>query len=173
MVYARDTNVSVIRTRNEIERTLERYGADAFAYAAQGNMATVIFAMENRRIRFVLELPDPEEFRYTNHRVPRERTERQQQESYEQACRQKWRALLLVIKAKLEAVSAGISTVEAEFLANIVLPDNATTGEWMIPQIDETYRTGEMPPMLPAASGSGGNRPGHSIPLPPADRPQK
>ena len=62
MVYARDTNVSVIRTRNEIERTLERYGADGFAYATQSNMATVIFVMENRRIRFVLELPDPEEF---------------------------------------------------------------------------------------------------------------
>ena len=96
MVYARDTNVSVIRTRNEIERTLERYGADGFAYATQGNMATVIFVMENRRIRFVLELPDPEEFHHTNHRIPRKRTERQQRESHAQACRQKWRALLLV-----------------------------------------------------------------------------
>ena len=53
-------------------RKPERYGADAFAYATQGNLATVIFAMENRRIRFVLELPDPEDFRYTNHNPPRE-----------------------------------------------------------------------------------------------------
>ena len=72
MTYARNTTVSAIRTRNEIEETLERYGADAFAYATQGNLATVIFAMENRRIRFVLELPDPEDFRYTNHNPPRE-----------------------------------------------------------------------------------------------------
>lgn len=35
-------------THNEIEETLERYGADGFAYATQGNLATVIFAMENR-----------------------------------------------------------------------------------------------------------------------------
>ena len=101
----------------------------------------------------VHEMPDPEEFRYTNHNPPRERTDRQVQESHEQACRQRWRALLLVIKAKLEAVTAGISTMEAEFLANIVLPDNTTAGDWMIPQIGEAYRTGEMPPMLPAAGG--------------------
>ena len=84
-----------------------------------------------------------------------------------QACRQRWRALLLVIKAKLEAVTAGISTIETEFLANIVLPDNTTAGEWMIPQIDQAYRTGQMPPMLPAA-GNSDPRSSGPIALPPA-----
>ena len=46
MTYAHNTTVSAMRTRNEIEETLERYGADSFAYATQGNLATVIFAME-------------------------------------------------------------------------------------------------------------------------------
>ena len=167
MTYARNTTVSAMRTRNEIEETLERYGADGFAYATQGNLATVIFAMENRQIRFVLELPDPDNFRYTNHSPPRERSQRAQQEAHDQACRQRWRALLLVVKAKLEAVSAGISTLEAEFLANIVLPDNTTAGEWMLPQIDQAYRTGQMPPLLPLSPSPDhwSNRP---IPLPPA-----
>ena len=75
--------------------------------------------------------------------------------------------MLLVIKAKLEAVTTGISTLKAEFLANIVLPDNTTAGEWMLPQIDQAYRSGAMPPLLPAA-GHSGHRPGQSIPLPPA-----
>ena len=167
MTYARNTTVSAMRTRNEIEETLERYGADGFAYATQGNLATVIFAMENRRIRFVLELPDPEVFRYTNHSPPRERSQRAQQEAHDQACRQRWRALLLVIKAKLAAVTAGISTIETEFLANIVLPDNTTAGEWMLPQIDRAYRTGEMPPLLPA-TGNSDRRSSGPIPLPPA-----
>ena len=57
MTYARNTTVSTIPTRNEIKETLNRYGADGFAYATQGNLDTVIFAMENRRIRFLLELP--------------------------------------------------------------------------------------------------------------------
>ena len=167
MIYARNTTVAVNRTRDEIEETLNRYGADGFAYATQGSLATVIFAMENRRIRFVLELPDPEDFRYTNHNPPRERSTRAQHEAYDQVCRQKWRALLLVVKAKLEAVSAGISTIETEFLANIVLPNNTTAGDWMLPQIDQAYRTGQMPPLLPAA-GNPDHRPGQPIPLPPA-----
>ena len=167
MTYARNTTVSAIRTRNEIEETLERYGANGFAYATQGNLATVIFVMEKRRIRFVLELTDPEAFRYTNHSPPRERSARAQHEAYDQACRQRWRALLLVIKAKLEAVTAGISTVETEFLANIVLPDNTTAGEWMLPQIDRAYRTSAMPPLLPAA-GHSDPRSTNPIPLPPA-----
>ena len=121
----------------------------------------------HRRIRFVLELPDPEDFRYTNHSPPKERSACAQQDAHDQACRQRRRALLLVIKAKLEAVTAGISTIETEFLANIVLPDNTTAGEWMIPQIDQAYRTGEMPPLLPAA-GNSDRRSTGPIPLPPA-----
>lgn len=163
MTYAHSTSVSVQRTRNEIENILVKYGADGFAYAAQGNAANIVFAMANRHIRFVLELPDPEEFRYTNHHPPRARNDRSQQEAYEQACRQRWRALLLVIKAKLEAVAAGITTVENEFLANITLPDNSSLGDWLHPQIEEAYRTGKMPALLPAARD-----PRNPLPLPPA-----
>ena len=166
MTYARNTTVSAIRTRNEIEETLERYGADGFAHATKGNMATVVFDIENRRIRFVLELPDPEDFRHTNHSPPRERSARAQREAHDQVP-PALAVLLLVIKAKLEAVTAGISTLETEFLANIVLPDNTTAGEWMIPQIDQTYCTGEMPPMLPA-TGNSDRRSSGPIPLPPA-----
>ena len=167
MTYARNTTVAVNRTRDEIEQTLNRYGADGFAYATQGNLATVIFAMQNRRIRFVLELPDPDDFQLSNHNPPRERSARAREEAHDQASRQRWRALLLVIKAKLEAVTAGISTIEAESLANIVLPDNTTAGQWILPQIDRAYRTGEMPPLLPL--GPGPNRqPDRPIPLPPS-----
>ena len=164
MAYARNTTVSAIRTRNEIEETLERYGADGFAYSTKGNLASIMFDMEQRRIQFVLQLPNPDDYQYTNHVPSRKRFQKAQQEAYDQACRQKWRALLLVIKAKLEAVTAGISTIENEFLANIMLPNGQLTGDWMSPQIDQAYRTGEMPPLLPAA----GNHNSRPIPLPPA-----
>ena len=123
--------------------------------------------MENRRIRLVLELPDPEDFRYTNHNPPRERGARVQHEAHDQACRQRCRALLLVIKTKLGAVSTGIATIKTKFLANIVLPDNTTAGEWMLPRLIGPYRTGEMPPLLPAA-GYSDQRATGPIPLPPA-----
>jgi hypothetical protein len=53
-----------------------------------------------------------------------------------------------VIKAKLEAVAAGITTIEDEFLAHTVLPDGSTFGEWAKPQLEEAYRLGSMPTHL-------------------------
>lgn len=52
--YAADTSVPVERSKNEKERTLERYGADAFMYGwdRTSNAAVMAFEVEGRRIRF-------------------------------------------------------------------------------------------------------------------------
>jgi hypothetical protein len=148
--FAQDTSVSVERSRAEIERTLQKYGAEGFMYGWQGNRAAVQFDMNGRRIKFELPLPDPKakEFTHTPSRGTL-RTAAQQHEAWEQACRQRWRALNLAIKAKLEAVECGITTFEAEFLSHIVLPNGGTVGEWMVPQIAAAYEHRKMPPMLP------------------------
>lgn len=153
--YAANTDVSVERSRAEIERTLARYGATSFAYGWNDTGAAVEFTMNNRRIRFTVALPNrnDREFTHTPTRGT-ERTRKAAEEAWEQACRQKWRALNLVIKAKLEAVDAGISEFEDEFLAAIVLPDGGTVGTWMRPQVEAAYISGEMPALMPAlASG--------------------
>lgn len=149
--YAKDTNVSSEISRLEIERTLVKYGADNFAYATAAGKAMIGFTMQGRQVKFVLPLPKKEEFRLTP--TGRDRTEKSQYDAWEQACRQRWRALLLVIKAKLEAVECGISCFEQEFMANIVLPDNRTVGEFMLPQITEAYERGTVPSMLPMLEG--------------------
>lgn len=151
--YAAGTEVSSERTRLEIERTLQRYGATSFVYASAQDRAVIMFELEHRRIRFTLPLPDRSapEFRLTSQGRPRQPGP--QQEAYEQAIRQRWRALGLVIKAKLEAVECGISTVEEEFLAHIVLPDGRSCGDWIRPKVREAYLTGTMPPLLALASG--------------------
>jgi len=146
--YAAATHVSSDKSKAEIERTLQRYGATGFMYGWQDNHALVAFQMMGRHIKFVLPMPDrnSDEFRLTD--TGRERSENAQQQAYELAIRQKWRALALVIKAKLEAVESGIAEFEKEFLANIVLPDGQTVGDFMVPQITEAYKTGKMPPLL-------------------------
>lgn len=63
---------------------------------------------------------------------------------WEQACRSRWRALLLVIKAKLEAVGCGISTIEHEFLAWMVTATGQTIGERLLPDLDTTLAKGPM-----------------------------
>jgi hypothetical protein len=147
--YAAQTEVSADRSRGEIESTLQRYGADQFMYGWQEDKAMVQFRAHGRMIRFVLDMPerDDPEFLYTPSRG-NERTEIAAYKAWEQATRQRWRALNLVIKAKLEAVESGISEFEAEFLANIVLPNGTTVGGWMLPQISVIYETGDMPKML-------------------------
>ncbi len=56
--------------------------------------------------------------------------------------------LVLVIKAKLEAIESDISTFEEEFLAYTLLPDKRTVLEFMEPQIQAAYLSGEAPKML-------------------------
>lgn len=147
--YAADTEVSVEKSRMEIERTLSRYGADAFGYFTESAppRAVIAFRFASRQIRFAITLPDKTRRDFTHHSRGM-RTPEAALGMWEQACRQRWRALALVIKAKLEAVEAGISTTEDEFLAHTVLPDGQTVGEWIKPQVDRAYEIGAMPTHL-------------------------
>ena len=159
MTYAAKTTVAPEASRVEIERTLFRYGASSFMYGWSGNQAIVGFVAGGRQVKFVIGMPDPADKRFTHYTrqgspYEYERTESAARNEYEQAVRQRWRALALVIKAKLEAVEAGIATLEDEFLAYTVLPDGSTAGEFLRPQIDRAYESGEMPSLLPAL-GSG------------------
>lgn len=149
MTYAENTSVAAERSRGEIERTLQRYGADAFSYGWEGERAIIAFRASERMVKFVVQMPDYGEFA----RTPsgrRTRSAGQQQSAWEQATRQRWRALLLVIKAKLEAVEAGITTFEEEFLAHIMLPNGTTVGQATIPDIALAYESGKMPKLLGA-----------------------
>jgi hypothetical protein len=150
--------VSAEKSRAEIEQTLQRYGADSFAYGWDQDRALIQFRMNDRQVRFVLTMPDKADRDFTH--TPSRGTARTPEQAYsawEQATRQRWRALALVVKAKLEAVESGITEFEDEFLAHIVLPDGTTAGEWMRPQIAEVYERGTMPSMLPAL-GPGGSK---------------
>jgi hypothetical protein len=154
-VYAKGTSVSVAKTRAEIESMLTRYGASSFASGWDGPTAVIMFEAKGRRIRFSLPLPDPNDMAFT--RDPRhtwkERSKAAAQGAYEAECRQRWRALALVIKAKLEAVESGIALFEDEFLANIVVPGGKTFGEWARPELARAYETGVgMPPLLGAGA---------------------
>lgn len=157
--FASGTQVPVERSRAEIERTLQRYGAQQFVYGWDQEAAVIGFVVvvesgERRQVRFKLPLPDRLDREFTHHSRGR-RTPTEAERRWEQASRQRWRALALVVKAKLEAVAAGIATFEDEFLAYTMLPTGATVGEWLSPQLDEVYRDGIMPTSLQLALPAG------------------
>lgn len=148
--YAAGTQVSVEKSRAEIERTLERYGANQFSYARDDDLGKVCiqFSAKHRLIRFVLTLPKRDEKRFRWNRRGQMRSDDLAYREWEQACRELWRALAIAIKAKLECVESGISEFEDEFLAHIVLPDGKTAGEWLRPQIEQAYLLESMPRSL-------------------------
>jgi hypothetical protein len=130
--YAARTQVTVAKSKMEIEQLVARYGADQFVSGYDVDRAFVMFRAHGRGIRFVVATPPGD----------------QQEE------RRLWRCLLLSIKSKLEVVESGIATFEEEFLAHTVLPDGRTFAEWAEPQLDAAVGNGWMPSGL-LALGSG------------------
>lgn len=125
--FAERTKVDVEQSIAEIRATVARYDGAQFVYGLGEDQAVVAFSMEGRQVRFYVSMKDrPEQER-----------------------RQAMRALLLVIKAKLEAVASGVMQFEDEFLANIVLPDGRLVGQEVRKQIAHAYETREMPMLLP------------------------
>lgn len=144
--YAEGTEVSADRSEAEVKRTLTRYGVLAILVGTFPDRAMIEFATDTRRVRIALPLPARDERRFTHHSRGR-RTPEAALKAWEQGCRQAWRALALVVKAKLEAITAGISTFEQEFGMNVVMPDGRTVAEHVAPQIDAAYAGGHVGPL--------------------------
>lgn len=132
MAYAEKTTVPVSKSRMEIEDLIRKHGAGQFVSGYSGNRVMIGFTAYNRQVRFMVDIPAGKT-----------------QKDTEQLERQRWRALLLVIKAKFEAIDSGVSCFDDEFLAHIVLPDGKTCGDYMVPQLEAVYETGQMPELLP------------------------
>lgn len=146
--YANSTEVNPARTREEIERTLTRFGASSFGYGWDMNSAMIGFTVRNRQIRFYLPMPDKDDKKYWRTETGRARAKNAAYTAWEQDCRARWRALALVIKAKLSAVETGITSFEEEFALHTVLPDGRLAKEHVMPAIDTALESGSVPPML-------------------------
>ena len=145
--YAENTTVRADASRNEIERTLSRYGATAFSYGWTVEQAAIQFVADERQVRFVLPLPDRQAPEFTRTPTGKPRSAAAAEAEYEKAVRQRWRALALMVKAKLEAVAAGIVTFEQEFLPHVVLPSGSTVYEEVRGHVADAYLSGSVAPL--------------------------
>ena len=134
-LFAASTKVSTSQSRTEIERTLSRYGGTSFAYMTTAGKAIIAFEASKRHIKISMPLPKGD-------------SDKERQEA-----RQRWRDLLLVIKAKLESVESGIETLEEAFYANIVMPDGRTIYESTREKVSIAYSGGQVQALLPDYSG--------------------
>lgn len=151
MRYARRTKVSAEQSRREVEHLLAKYGATGFGYSWERRevpieppplhgektelreFATIMFRFKSRAIRLDVPMSSVREAGT--------------KAKLEVLTRQRWRALVLVIKAKLEAVDSGISTLDSEFLANVVTTDGVTVGDVLVPHLSVG---GDISRLLPA-----------------------
>lgn len=153
MTYAKGTEVSVEKTVAEIRKTIQRYKATGFGQFEDRSGAAITFEMAHRRVLFRLPLPSQDDKQFIRDGRNSVRTPAKRYEAWERACREKWRGLLLCIKAKLESVEAGIETFEDAFLAHIVRPDGTLVGDVVKKQIAHEYETQTMQPLLPSPKG--------------------
>lgn len=148
MAYATNTEVSVEKSRAEIERLLTRHRCTKFMAGIdhEAHRATVQFQAHNRIVKFEIDLPNPSDPKYRKIKnTYMQRTAAGVAKIVEQEERTRWRALLLVIRAKLEAVESNIATFEDEFLSHVLLPNSQTVAEYIGPTVARIYETGRMP----------------------------
>ncbi len=106
--YAEGTVVSVEKSRAEIETLLLKYGADQLMNAVDTASGEYVVGFRYRGMyaKLNLRVPLVTDPRFRKTKQGRPMTELQRKNAAEAEARRLWRALVLVVKAKLEAVAS-------------------------------------------------------------------
>jgi len=144
MAYAETTKVPLEQSIAEIIGMVRKAGAEQLGQFHERGRFIIMFTLGDRQMKFTVPLvmtyDGPE--RGGNGRVI------DQQAWLEQRNRQKGRALMLVIKAKLESVESGVETFEQAFLANIVTATGQTVFERIEQPLALEYSGGKVAPLM-------------------------
>ena len=140
MAYAESTSIELEASIGQIVTMLRKAGAARIGQMQEPERVTIYFELGDRHIKFVVplvtEYAGPE--KHGNNRAVDEA------KWLDQRNRQRGRALMLVIKAKLESVESEVETFEQAFFANVVMADGQTVYERASQQIALEYDTGKV-----------------------------
>lgn len=137
MAYAHKSEVSVERSKIELDTLLGKAGATSRGFFADDDAGhvQVFFRLGAGSYRLVVPHPKLGDFPASGEAPPgwHEWSDAKRAEwryrKWEQACRSRWRVVLLLVKSKLEMVALGASTVEREFMADLLLSNGKTVHE--------------------------------------------
>lgn len=135
--YAQDTEVPTYKSQEELKGLLRKAGAGQVLMFDDLESKRILcgFTLGGRQFRIKASTERP------NRRC-----------AHEQLEREAWRAMVLIVKAKLEVVAMGNSTIEEEFMANLMLPSGETLAEHALPLVAQAYSDGQMPRLLPGSA---------------------
>ena len=129
--FAEDTKVSIGHSQGEVKDLLKRAGATKTAIYEDERGSSVMFQIDAGMYRVAVPIPKAATAAKS-----------------EQEERRAWRLMLLLIRAKLEAVREGATTIEREFLSDRLLHGGQTIGQWAARELEEATRIGRMPTSL-------------------------
>lgn len=128
MVYAEGTSVAVEKSLGEIVTLIKKAGAERVMQIEEPEGLTVQFFLHERMIKFQVRLPKWQDMPTHDGRrsmLP----DAKRRDIAAQRSKQRARALLLAIKAKLESVASEVETFEEAFLSNVVMANGQTVYE--------------------------------------------
>jgi len=159
--FAKDTAVPISRSRDEVQKLLRQWEADAIRwtddFAQDRVMLEFVWAHNGARYsaRFALQLPNATMLRPSavDGRT-RRFSEAKMRKLMEARGKREHRTLLLFLKGAFEAVEEGIITAEQLFLPFLVGRDGRTVSEVLLPKITALL-SGGAEEMLPGHKGEG------------------
>ncbi|WP_371431360.1 hypothetical protein [Novosphingobium sp.] len=152
MSYAEGTTVPFEKSIAEIITVIKKAGAGQIGRFEDASFFAIQFALADRSVRFRVPFKPLSEMPTHDGRGAK-LTDAQRQAKFEASRRQRGRALLLVIKAKLESVESGVETFEEAFLAHIVLDGGKTVYERIREPIALEYASGRPNPTVALLGG--------------------
>ena len=134
--YAEGTAVSVESSRGEISGILAKHGVLRQAFMSEPEGDVIQFELGGYNYRFSVKRPTLTEIRKMYPNAYNE------QSKIDGEWRRRWRANVLLLKAKLEFADGEASTVMRELMAYAVLKDGRT--------LEDAILEGDAIPLLPA-----------------------
>ena len=124
-LYAEGTTVPVESSRGEITGILAKHGVQKMGWQTGPTGDELLFELGGRTYRFAIPKPTMTEVRalYPN--------ARDHNAKWHGEWRRRWRANVLLIKAKLEFAGGGDTTLEREFLPYMLTAGGTTLAEWI------------------------------------------
>jgi hypothetical protein len=130
--YAEGTSVSVESSRREITGILAKHGVERMAWGTAPEGDQLQFTLKGNQYRFVIVKPTRDDV-VAMYRADGRDWSRVQDWNAKvaQEWRRRWRANVLLIKAKLEFASGGDTTIEREFMPYMLVGGNRTLADWI------------------------------------------
>ncbi|GAB2753325.1 hypothetical protein [Sinomonas soli] len=129
--YIRGASVTCSASQAEIQTMLAAAGATGIRFASERGKTRITFRSGGHH--FLLALPA------AMSDLPHA----------QEGARRGWRQLSALVQAKLDAVDAGITTFDEEFLAYMVMPGGATVFQAVAPGVAAAYAAAAPPPAVP------------------------